>query len=409
MKKELLDKYAELIVKSGANVQQGQRVRIYASTEQAEFVVLLAEKAYQAGAARVDAEWNNQALSVVKSKYEALEEMAATATWEVEKLKASVEEKACEIHILSDNPDGMRDADTAKLQAARIARKKVAKPYDDALDNEIQWTIAAVPSPAWAQKVFGEADSDENVEKLWDAILATVYVREDNDPIEVWAERDKTFKERCEKLNSLGLEKLHYVSANGTDFTVWLNAQAQWAGGSETTKNGTVFNPNMPTEEIFTSPMAGRAEGVVVATKPLSYQGKLIKDFSVTFNNGRAVSWTAEEGYDELTAIITSDDGAAMLGELALVPWTSPINASGILYYNTLFDENASCHVALGRGFTNLVSGYESMSEEELKACGVNDSLIHVDFMIGAPDLKIYGYTADGNKIAVFDKGNWAI
>lgn len=409
MNTELLNKYAELIVRSGANVQQGQKVIIYASTEQADLVERLAEKAYLAGAVRVDAEWSNQALTAIKSRYESIEMMSGTSAWEIEKLKEMVEDKPCEIHILSDDPDGMKNADTNKIQAARIARKKVAKPYNDALDNENQWTIAAAPSVVWARKVFIGLTADEAVNKLWDAIINSAYITRDNEPIELWKKRDQQFKKKCDLLNSFKFEKLHYISSNGTDFTVWLNPKAQWAGGSETTKSGVRFNPNIPTEEIFTSPMAGKAEGTVVATKPLSYQGKLIKDFYITFKEGKAVSWSAAEGQNELTAILESDDGASMLGELALVPWDSPINKSGILFYNTLFDENASCHIALGKGFTNLIDGYEKMNSEELQSCGVNDSLIHVDFMIGAADLSIYGYTYDGRKIAVFDNGNWAV
>ena len=409
MNNELLDKYAELIVKNGANVQQGQKVIIYASTEQADLVERLAEKAYLTGAARVDVEWSNQALTKIKSRYESIETLSETSAWEIEKLKEMVEDRPCEIHILSDDPDGMKNADTDKLQTARIARKKAAKPYQDALDNENQWTIAAAPSAAWAQKVFPSTAADDAVSKLWEAILNSAYVTGDNEPIMLWEKREQQFKEKCGLLNSFKFEKLQYMSSNGTDFTVWLNPKAQWAGGSETTKSGVRFNPNIPTEEIFTSPMAGKAEGTVVATKPLSYQGKLIKDFYITFHEGKAVSWSAAKGQSELTAILESDDGASMLGELALVSWNSPINKSGILFYNTLFDENASCHIALGRGFTNLIEGYEKMSADELKECGVNDSLIHVDFMMGAEDLSVYGYTYDGRKIAVFDNGNWVI
>ena len=306
------------------------------------------------------------------------------------------------IHISSEDPDGLKGVNVEKLQKANGARAKVFKPFREAMDNKYQWTIVAVPSKKWAKKVFPQERVSTAVEKLWDAILKTVRVSEDNDPRGEWDTHNA-------RLAALNLDYLHYQAPNGTDFKCWLIPGAQWHGGGDTLPDGTFYNPNMPSEEVFTSPMRGRCEGTLVSSMPLSYQGNLIDHFSVDFENGRAVSCKAEQGQELLEKMIAMDEGAAMLGELALVPVESPIYQTGILFYNTLFDENAACHVALGRGFNEVVPGFEDMSSEELKARGINDSIIHVDFMIGCKDLSITGYTKDGSLVKIFENGSWAI
>ena len=274
------------------------------------------------------------------------------------------------------------------------------------MENKFQWCIAGVPGVKWAQKVFPGLPDSEAVEKLWEAILDAA--RANGDPIANWEEHNKTIHRRCDELNAKKLTALRYHSANGTDFKVGLMKQGIFAGGAEKDLSGRVFNPNIPSEEIFTTPERGKAEGLLVATKPLSWQGSLIEDFSIRFENGKAVEVKAARGQEALERMIAMDENAAFLGECALISWNSPINKTGILFYNTLFDENACCHLALGRGFDNCVKDYEKYSQEELREMGVNDSMIHVDFMIGSEDLEITGIAEDGSEVEIFRDGVWS-
>ena len=275
------------------------------------------------------------------------------------------------------------------------------------MDNKYQWCIAAVPGEAWAKKVFPGERTSKAVEKLWNAILYTSRADGD-DPVKAWEEHNADLKTRYEYLNSLGIESLHYTASNGTDFTVGLIPDALFMGGSELTLDGREFNPNIPSEEVFTSPMKGNAEGIVYATRPLSYRGELIENFSVRFEGGKAVEVHAEKGEDLLKQMISMDENAAYLGECALVPFDSPIRNSEITFYNTLFDENACCHLAFGRGFENCIKDFDKYTLEECRQKGINDSLIHVDFMIGSEDLNITAHTRDGKDVAIFKNGNWA-
>ena len=318
-----------------------------------------------------------------------------------------VEEVPCRIYIESQDPDGLAGVNREKMQKSQMARYKITKKYSDALENKDQWCIAAVPSYAWAKRVFPNETKNKAYNMLWDAILKTVYVTKDNDPEKAWAEHNADLKSRTKYLSEKKFDYLHYKSANGTDFKASLIPESHWCGGGENTLSGNFFNPNLPTEEVFISPKKGFAEGKLVSTKPLSYQGQIINDFYITFKDGKAVEWDAKEGKDLLDKMLSMDEGAKYLGELALIPHDSPIANTGILFYNTLFDENASCHVALGRGFCDTIDGFENKTLEECQALGVNDSMIHVDFMIGAPDLEITGYK-DGKAYPIFKEGNWA-
>ncbi len=409
MNKTLLKKYARLIVCKGVNVQKGQGVIITAATDQEPLVCAMADQCYKAGAKWVDVEWTSQALDKITFRGQSLKTLQTIPQWKREKYQMEVDEIPATIYILSEDPDGLSKVNKEKLQKATLARRKVKKQYMDQIDGKQQWTIAAAPSPLWAAKVFPGMRKSAAVEKLWEAILNTVRVTDDNDPIAAWDTHNKNLREKCDTLNAMQLDSLHYRSSNGTDFTVGLIPEARWMGGEERTISGVYFNPNMPSEEIFISPMKGRAEGIVVATKPLSYRGQLIEDFTVTFKDGKAVEVHATKGEDILRDMITSDENAAYLGEVALIPKDSPISQSGILFYETLFDENASCHLALGAGFNNTLEGYENLSFEECGKMGVNDSVIHVDFMIGAPDLTIEGTSRDGKKYTIFQDGNWSI
>ncbi|MGN0479890.1 MAG: aminopeptidase [Hominenteromicrobium sp.] len=408
MNKTMLRKYAKLIVKMGVNIKKGQGAVIMADTAQADFTLMVADEAYKAGAKWVDIRWTNQEYDRLRYRKESLRTLSATHEWEKARMQQQVEELPVRIWIDSDDPDGLKGVNVEKMQKANLARMKVRKPYRDAMEGKHQWTIVAVPSEKWAKKVFPGERTSTAMKKLWDAIFETVRVTKDNDPVEAWKAHNAALKARYEKLNSYHFTKMHYYSPNGTDFICGLIPTAQWMGGGETLLDGTFFNPNMPTEEIFTTPMKGQAEGTVVATMPLSYQGNLIENFSITFKDGRVVSCKAEKGQELLERMIAMDEGAAMIGELALIPHDSPISNLGILFYNTLFDENASCHIALGMGFQNVLEGYENMTLDQAHEKGVNDSVIHVDFMIGDNTLNIDGITPDGETVPVFRSGNWA-
>lgn len=408
MNQKLLKKYAELTVKVGANVQPNQKVLVRAAIDQGAFVKEIVAEAYKAGARKVEIQWEFQEAEKLDQQHQTLETLSTMEPWQILREKEQVNELPAMIYILSDDPDGLSGVDQEKMQKAYAAKRKIIKEYRDAMENKHQWTIVAAPSKAWAKKVFPHMPQGRAVNKLWDAILETVRVAPRKDAIRAWAEHNKDFHEKCRFLTEYDFEYLHYTSAHGTDFKAWLIPGGQWLGGEEKTLDGVYFNPNMPTEEVFTTPMKGRAEGTLVATKPLSYQGQLIEKFSVTFEHGKAVSWKAKKGKKMLGEMITTDEGSCYLGELALVPQASPIAQSGILFYETLFDENASCHVALGRGFSMALPNYENLSWEETVAEGINDSLIHVDFMIGDETLNVAGYTRDGKMVPIFKNGNWA-
>lgn len=408
MQKTKLKAYAKLIAQKGANVQKGQVIWITASLDQPEFVEMLVKECYALGAKRVTVDWQYLPLTVLDSKYVTLKNLSQVEEWQKQKMQYQVDNLPIRIYLESDDPDGLNKADQEKMAKARMAQYPIRKPYIDAIDNKYQWCIAAVPSIAWAKKVFPEDKPKLAVERLWSAILFTS--RALGDPIENWTEHNKNLHSKCELLNAMKLRSLHYTSAQGTDLKVGLLPNANFLAGSESTLGNNIeFNPNIPSEEVFTTPKAGAAEGIVYATKPLSYQGVLIEDFSMEFKDGKVVKVSARKNQAQLEQMVSMDKGAAMLGECALVPQDSPIAVSDILFYNTLFDENASCHFALGRGFSNCIQNYEKYTQEEFDAMGVNTSMIHVDFMIGSDTLDIVGTTEDGKDIQIFKNGHWAI
>lgn len=408
MNKNLLKKYARLIVRVGANVQRGNRVVVYADTDQSALAVEVVRDCYRCGAEHVAVEWGNDELSRLHYTHRMTDVMTEIPRWEKEKMKDMSERLPCRIYIESSDPDILRGISQEKIRAVHSARAKAFKPYRDAMDNKHAWTIAAAPSKAWAKKIFPDLTAGQAVEKLWDAILKSVHVSADTDPVKEWEKINNAFRAKCDWLNKNAFTAMEYTSSNGTNFLVGLIDGVKWMGGGEEFLGGHFFNPNLPTEEIFTTPKAGAASGTLVSTKPLSYNGQLINNFSITFEQGKAVRWEAETGKAMLDQLLGMDDGAKMLGELALVPKSSPISQSGILFYNTLFDENASCHVALGSGFTNLYPNFDSLTRKELTERGINDSLIHVDFMIGAEDLTVTGIRGDGSRVPVFKNGDWA-
>ena len=406
MKKATLRAYARLIVRAGINVQKGQEVLIYADLDQPEFVQMVVEEAYKAKASKVIVEWNYAPLEKIHVRHQSVKTMGKVEKWQLERQEHFCQAMPARIHLVSEDPDGLKGMNMEKVAKAQQLRYPVLKPYVDRREGAQQWCIAAVPGVAWAKKVFPGMRANAAVEKLWEAILSTSRV--DEDPVAAWEKHNADLAARCDYLNSLGIRQLHYTADNGTDFTVGMIPEARFCGGGETSRQGIFFNPNIPTEECFISPMKGQAEGIVYATKPLSYQGQLIEDFSIRFENGKAVEVKAAKGEELLKTMIAMDEGAAYLGECALVPQASPIAESGILFYNTLFDENAACHLALGMGFADTIQDHHNKSLEECRALGINDSMIHEDFMIGCDSMNIDAICADGKLVPVFRGGNWA-
>lgn len=406
MKKTVLRSYARLIARCGVNIQPGQEAFIEADLDQPEFVQMLVEECYKCKAKKVVVDWNYQPLQKIHYRYRTLTTLGKVEKYEEARWQHYVDTIPCRIYLISEDPDGLRGINQEKMAKAQQKRYPIAKPYRDALENKYQWCIAAVPGKAWAKKLFPQLRAGAAVEKLWEHILATSRV--DDDPIAAWEAHNRDLHDRCAYLNSLHIEKLHYTSANGTDFTVGMIPEGRFCGGSEKSLQGIVFNPNIPSEECFISPKRGEAEGIVYATKPLSYQGQLIDRFWIKFHEGKAVEWHAEVNNELLTKLITMDEGSAYLGECALVPYDSPIRKSEILFYNTLFDENAACHLALGMGFADTIEDFHEKTLAECRALGVNDSMIHEDFMIGSQDMNIDAMCADGRTVAIFRNGNWA-
>ncbi len=406
MKKTVLKEYAKLIVRCGVNVQKGQDVMIYADLDQPEFVQLVVEEAYKAKARKVIVEWNFQPLSKIHVRYQTVKTLGTVTEWQKARQQHMVDTVPARIHLISEDPDGLKGMNMKKVAKARQMSYPIMKPYHDQLEGKQQWCIAAVPGKAWAKKVFPGMRTGLAMEKLWEAILSTSRVTED--PIKAWEEHNADLHKRCAYLNDLGIRSLHYTAKNGTDLTVGMIPDAVFCGGMEVSKEGIGFNPNIPSEECFISPMKGEAEGVVHSTKPLSYQGQLIENFWLRFENGKVVEAHAEKGEELLKTMISMDEGAAYLGECALVPQESPICKSGLLFYNTLFDENAACHLALGMGFPDTIKDHHNKTLEECRALGINDSMIHEDFMIGCDSMNIDAVCADGKVVPIFRNGNWA-
>lgn len=406
MKKSVLRQYARLIVRCGVNVQKGQEVIVYAELDQPEFVQMVVEEAYKAKAKKVSVEWSYQPLLKYHVRYQSLKTLGTVEAWQEAKQQHMVDTVPCRIHLISDDPDGLKGINMKKHAKARQMRYPILKPYLDKLEGVEQWCIAAVPGVAWAKKVFPGCSKNQAVEKLWQAILSTSRV--DEDPIKAWEAHNASLKARCDYLNSLQIESLHYTADNGTDLTVGLIAEGRFCGGGETSRQNVYFNPNIPSEECFISPKRGVAEGIVYSTKPLSYQGQLIDEFYLRFENGKVVEAKAKQGDELLNTLISMDEGSAYLGECALVPEKSPIAESGLLFYNTLFDENAACHLAIGSGYIDTLQDYHNRTLEECHQLGINESMIHEDFMIGCDTMNIDATTRDGKTVPIFRNGNWA-
>lgn len=407
MNKTRLKKYAKLIARCGVNVKRGQEVIVTADLDQPEFVGYVVEECYRAGAKKVSVDWSYQPLTKLHVKYCSDEVLGSLDKWQIEKWEHQAEVLPCKIYLLSEDPDGLCGVDQKKYAKMTASRSKIIKPIRRRMENKYQWCIAAVPSAPWARKVFPGERTSVAVEKLWEAILKTSRV--DDDPMAAWDRHNADLQKRCDYLNSLGIKELKYKASNGTDLRVGLLPEALFMGGGEYTMGTKVyFNPNIPSEEVFTSPRSGDADGIVYSSKPLSYGGQLIENFWLKFEGGKVVDFGAEKNGELLSELIKMDEGAARLGECALVPYTSPIRETELLFYNTLFDENAACHLALGLGFTNVLRDYDKYTEQEAHKMGINDSIIHEDFMIGTKDMSIIGVLSDGREVDIFKDGEWA-
>ena len=406
MKKSVLKEYAKLIVNVGANVQKGQEVQITAEMDQPEFVAYVAEACYKAGAKKVTVDWKNDALTKLNAKFQKLNVLSTVEEWEKAKLQHMVDVCPCRIYIMSEDPDGLKGISQPKYSKALAARGKITRPYRQAIDNKHQWTIAAVPGEKWAKKVFPHLSKKQAVEALWEQILSCA--RAEGDAVANWEAHNAQMEKHAAFLNEKNIRKLHYKASNGTDLTVGLMEQSRFCAACDVTLGGVPYTPNMPTEEVFTTPKKGEAEGIVYSSMPLSYQGQLIDKFCLEFKDGKVVSAKAEVNEALLQRMVEMDENAGYLGECALVPKESPINQSGLIFYNTLFDENASCHLALGMGYDSCVKDFDKYTREELAEMGVNDSVIHVDFMIGTDDMTITGSTEAGEEFKIFENGTWA-
>lgn len=405
-----LKKYARLAVKMGVNVQEGQLLVIGADVRDHKFAELCVEEAYKAGAGKVVVDWSSEHNTRWSYEYMTKEALADIAQWQYDKRKDEQDKGCCYLHLISQTPNLLEGIDSEKIMARQMAASKMFAPLQSyTMNSEGQWSIVALPSAGWAKKVFPDCTEEEAIDKLWNAILMSVRVSEDNDPVAEWDVHNKQISHYCEVLNDNNFKALHFKNSLGTDLTVELVKNHIWAGGCEEAGNGAIFNPNMPTEENFCMPYKYGVNGKVVATKPLSYQGKLIDGFELDFKDGKVVAFHAEKEEEALKNLVEYDEGSCYLGEVALISYDSPINNTGILFYNTLFDENASCHLALGRAYPSNVKGGTEMSEEELQAAGANYSMTHNDFMFGSADMHVDGIKEDGTVVTIFENGNFII
>ncbi|WP_339146069.1 MULTISPECIES: aminopeptidase [unclassified Sutcliffiella] len=402
-----MEKYAELAVKVGVNVQKGQTLIVNADIATAPFVRLVAKKAYEAGAKLVQIEWADEQVTRIRYDIAPDESFEYFPSWRAEMLEKAYEEGAAMLAITSVNPDLLKGVDASKIANLQKAAGEATKGYRKMImADKISWSIVAVPSKGWSAKVFPNLTEQEQEEKLWEAIFHATRANLE-DPVQAWMDHKEKLSEKVEFLNNKKFKSLHY-KAEGTDLTIELAEKHVWIGPESINENGVAFIANMPTEEVFTTPLKTGVKGTVRSSKPLNYGGNMIDNFSITFENGKIVSFEAEEGYETLQKLIETDEGSQYLGEVALVPHESPISNTNLIFYNTLFDENASHHLAIGNAYSFALEGGKQMSEEELEAAGANSSITHVDFMIGSSDMDIDGITQDGERIPLFRQGNWA-
>ena len=399
--------YAELVVRMGVNIQKGQRLQITSEIECADFARLCADAAYNAGCREVLFRWRDDELTRMKYLKAADEVFDSVDQWDVDRANALVDEGCAFITIYAEDPDSLNGVDPDRIRRSQISSGKALEHYRaKMMSSAVPWTVCSVPSKAWSRAVFPQLSEEEAVARMWEEILACCRV-DGGDAVQNWQNHIDELKKHVDILNGYNFKTLRYRNSAGTDVTVDLPEGHFWEGGSEKSGTGVIFSPNLPTEEVFTLPDRNSMNGTIVSTKPLSHNGTVIEGIVYKVENGKSVEAHADKGEDILRDAITVDEGASYFGEVALVPHDSPISNSGVLFFNTLFDENASCHFAFGQAYPQI-KGSENMTKEELEARGANTSMTHVDFMVGSEDLEITGITHDGREIPVFVNGNFA-
>lgn len=405
-----LQKYIEVAVGVGVNIQPGQNLVISCNTDQAHVARMAMAQAYRLGAADVMISWSDEGTERTHYLMAPEDNFGKVTEWERAKMQHTVDNKYHVLSIESDDPENYKGVDENRIEKDDVAYSQMYKPRSDqTMSGEIQWSIFSVPSLAWAKKVFPKAISDEQaLDQMWEAIYAASRI-DHNDPVENWKAHIATLQSKAKQLNNFRFASLHFKNSLGTDLTVQLPDGHNWLTCGEMAKTGFEFVANIPTEEVFTAPHREGVDGVVYATKPLVHYGELIENFWFRFEKGKVVEYKAEKNQHLLEKLLTTHEAADFLGEVALVPHSSPISKSGILWYETLYDENAACHLALGEGYSDCITGAYGKSDEQQLAMGLNQSHEHTDFMIGSEDMDIVGITSQGQKVSIFKAGEWAI
>lgn len=404
-----LAKYAELVIKQGVNLQKGEPAVVSAPIEAADFVREIVKQAYENGAPNVTVMWRDDQVGKLRYTYESEEQLTNIPQWQIDSRNHIVDTHAVYINIISEHPDLLKDIEPNKIAlTARATNKAMHRFRESTGCNNTRWVIVAYPNVDWAKKMFPELSDKAALEKMWKYLHKTMRL-DKSDSLCAWQKHAAKLAKRSKFLNKAKIVSFHYENSIGTDFTIGMPKGYIFTGAVEKGGGGVDFTANMPTEEVFSSPDRMTANGTLVASKPLVRAGGIMENFSITFKDGRVVDYKAEKGYETLKGIIESDEGSHYLGEIALVGYNSPIQNLKTLFYNTLFDENASCHFAVGRAFPSCIKGGENMSKEQQLKAGLNDSIEHVDFMVGTPDLKITATTESGEKIVIFKDGDWAI
>ena len=404
---QTLEKYAALAVNVGVNIQPGQTLNIGAPIEAAPFVRLVTKKAYESGAKHVYVDWVDENLTRLKFDLAPEEAFSEFPAWKARAREELAKEGAAFLSIYAENPDLLKGVDPKRIASANRAAGEAMKAVREyMMADKVSWCVISVPTIEWAAKVFPDVPEEEQVAKLWDAIFQATRADLEN-PVQAWNEHNSNLHTKVDYLNDKHYKSLYYKGP-GTDLTIELPEKHLWVGAGSINEKNVPFMANIPTEEVFTMPLKTGVNGYVTSKKPLAYAGNVIDNFTLTFENGRIVDFKAEAGEETLKHLIETDEGSHFLGEVALVPYDSPISNTNILFYNTLFDENASCHLAIGNAYAFNLDGGKTMSKEEFAENGANSSITHVDFMIGSAELDIDGITADGTHEPIFRKGNWA-
>lgn len=409
MNQTYLQLYADFIVKVGVNVRPRQNFIVRCPVTMPDFAHACVRAGYEAGAKRVIVRWEDDALTRLHMELGAEQDLCTMVPSELRSYLDYAEDPdgCCTLAIHAADPEALAGLDAGKLNRVNLARRTFMKPWQEyTMNDRVQWCVASIPAPGWAAKVFPELPVDEAMEKLWQLIFETCRVT-GGDPVSAWRDHVAKTKARRDQLNAWELDRIRLTSSNGTDLTVGLADDATWEGASSVSEGGVEFIANVPTEEVFCAPHRDRVDGVVYGTKPYAYNGQLIEGWHVTFKNGRVVEHGAVKNAALLAELLTTDENADRIGEVALVPASSPINRSGVLFYNTLFDENAACHIAFGAGYPTNIKGGAALTRAQLMEKGLNDSAIHEDVMIGAPDTRVEGVRKNGETVLIFKNGEW--